>query len=422
MSIRVGVVGGGAAGMMAAYAASKNGARVTIYEKNEKLGKKIYITGKGRCNFTNAAPLDEFYENIVSNKKFMYSSLNLFSNEDMRVFLEENGIRTKVERGNRVFPESDHASDVTLAFKSALQMNDVKINLKKEVKEVVFREFTDEGMPRAEKLKFTDGTEKAFDRIIICTGGLSYPATGSTGDGYSFAKQTGHKIKDIRPALVPLETKEEYVKKLQGLTLKNVTLTVKDGDKVLYSDFGELLFTHFGISGPLVLSASSYIGKRLRENPLQAEIDLKPALTEEQLHERLKREIEGNEKKTFYNVISSMLPKSMLTVLPELLSIKKDERANQVSNEKKQEFISLLKAMPFTITKTRGFREAIITQGGVDVKSVNPKTMESKIVKNLYFAGEVLDVDALTGGYNLQIAFSTGYAAGTYAAIGDKDK
>ena len=411
MSIRVGVVGGGAAGMMAAYAASKNGARVTIYEKNEKLGKKIYITGKGRCNFTNAAPLDEFYENIVSNKKFMYSSLNLFSNEDMRVFLEENGIRTKVERGNRVFPESDHASDVTLAFKSALQMNDVKINLKKEVKEVVFREFTDEGMPRAEKLKFTDGTEKAFDRIIICTGGLSYPATGSTGDGYSFAKQTGHKIKDIRPALVPLETKEEYVKKLQGLTLKNVTLTLFDGNKKVFSELGEMSFMNYGVTGPLVLTASSRI-RKMERGRYVISIDLKPGLDEEKLDKRLLRDFTEMSGIEFKNVLVKLLPSKMIPVIIKRSGISSEIKAGQISKEQRKSLVKLLKDFRLNIIDFRPVDEAIVTSGGVSVKEIDPKTMESKIVSGLFFAGEVIDVDGYTGGFNLQIAFSTGYTAG----------
>ena len=385
------IIGGGASGMAAAVFAAEAGLKVRLFEKNEKLGKKLYITGKGRCNFTNACNPEEFLENVVSNRKFLYSAVYGFNSFDTIDFFERLGLKTKVERGRRAFPASDHSSDVIKALRKRIEELGVEVNLNTEVKELP--------VPDEEHA------------VIAATGGLSYPSTGSTGDGYAFAEKTGHRITETRPALVPFETKEDFIKELQGLSLRNVSFTLKNGRKTVYEGFGELLFTHFGISGPLVISASSYAAALLKDTALSAHIDLKPALTYEQLDDRILREFESGKNKCFRNILSGLLPSKMIPVMIEMTGIPSDRSVNSLTKEDRKRLAESLKDFSFTVTGTRGYNEAVITQGGISVKDIDPKTMESRLVKNLYFIGEVIDVDALTGGYNLQIAWSTAYAA-----------
>lgn len=399
------VIGGGAAGMMAAYAAGMCGHEVTLLEQNEKLGKKIYITGKGRCNFTNASPLEEIMQAVVSNPKFLYSAFYTFSNDAVMDFFENQGMPYKIERGNRVFPVSDHASDVIRALERAMKEQDVRIRLHTQVRELLIED------DKATGVLLTDGDKITADSLILATGGLSYPTTGSTGDGHTMAKNSGHKIVTPRPALVPLTTKEEYILRMQGLSLKNVALKIKDEKRVIYDAFGEMLFTHFGVSGPLVLSASSVLSRHFPRE-YQAYIDLKPALSEEVLNERLLREFSERPNQHIKAVFQQLLPAKMIPVMIELSQISMDKPVNAITKEERRRLVGLFKAFPFTITGTRGFKEAIITQGGVSVKDIDPATMESKRIKDLYLVGELLDLDALTGGYNLQIAWSTGYLAG----------
>lgn len=400
------VVGGGAAGMFAAVFAAYNGNEVHIYEKNEKLGKKLYITGKGRCNITNASDMETLLNSVVTNPKFMYSSFYGYTNQDVIEFFEKIGVPTKVERGERVFPVSDHSSDVIAGLTKELHRLQVQIHLRTTVTGVF-------GEDTFEYIELKNGQKIEGDACIIATGGFSYQTTGSTGDGYRFAKDLGHQVTDISPALVPLETKEEFVTELQGLSLRNVNATIYDGSKKLYEDFGEMLFTHYGVSGPLILSGSSYIAKSLKEKELKLVIDLKPALTVEQLDQRVLRDFEENINKQFKNAISKLFPSKLIPVILKQGNIDPDKKVNFISKEERQGFVHLIKNFTMTLTGFRDFNEAIITQGGVKVKEVNPATMESKLVEGLYFAGEVLDVDALTGGFNLQIAWSTGNAAGS---------
>ncbi|MBR6231247.1 MAG: NAD(P)/FAD-dependent oxidoreductase, partial [Lachnospiraceae bacterium] len=385
------IIGGGASGMAAAVFAAEAGLKVRLFEKNEKLGKKLYITGKGRCNFTSACNPEEFLENVVSNRKFLYSAIYGFNSFDTIDFFERLGLRTKVERGRRAFPASDHSSDVIKALRKRIEELGVEVNLNTEVKELP--------VPDEEHA------------VIAATGGLSYPSTGSTGDGYAFAEKTGHRITETRPALVPFETKEDFIKELQGLSLRNVSFTLKNGRKTVYEGFGELVFTHFGISGPLVISASSYAAALLKDTALSAHIDLKPALTYEQLDDRILREFESGKNKCFRNILSGLLPSKMIPVMIEMTGIPSDRSVNSLTKEDRKRLAESLKDFSFTVTGTRDYNEAVITQGGISVKDIDPKTMESRLVKNLYFIGEVIDVDALTGGYNLQIAWSTAYAA-----------
>ena len=399
------VIGGGAAGMMAAYAAGMCGHEVTLLEQNEKLGKKIYITGKGRCNFTNASPLEEIMQAVVSNPKFLYSAFYTFSNDAVMDFFENQGMPYKIERGNRAFPVSDHASDVIRALERAMKEQDVRIRLHTQVRELLIED------DKATGVLLTDGGKIMADSLILATGGLSYPTTGSTGDGHTMAKNSGHKIVTPRPALVPLTTKEEYILRMQGLSLKNVSLKIKDEKRVIYDAFGEMLFTHFGVSGPLVLSASSVLSRHFPRE-YQAYIDLKPALSEEVLNERLLREFSERPNQHIKAVFQQLLPAKMIPVMIELSQISMDKPVNAITKEERRRLVGLFKAFPFTITGTRGFKEAIITQGGASVKDIDPATMESKRIKDLYLVGELLDLDALTGGYNLQIAWSTGYLAG----------
>lgn len=400
------VVGGGAAGMFAAIFAAYNGNEVHIFEKNEKLGKKLYITGKGRCNITNAGDMDTLFASVVTNSKFLYSSFYGYTNQDVIDFFERIGVATKIERGNRVFPVSDHSSDVIAGLTRELYQLGVEIHLHTAVKRII-------GKEQFEYLELYDGTKVEGDSCIVATGGFSYQTTGSTGDGYRFAKELGHEVTEIMPSLVPLVIKEWYAKELQGLSLRNVQATVLDDKKKLYDDFGEMLFTHYGVSGPLMLSASSYIGNIFKERELRLVIDLKPALSMEQLDQRVLRDFEENMNKQFKNAIGKLFPTKLIPIMLELSGIDPDKKVNLISKEERQHFVWLIKHFEMTITGLRDFNEAIITKGGVKVKEINPTTMESKLVSGLYFVGEVLDLDALTGGFNLQIAWSTGYAAGS---------
>lgn len=400
------VIGGGPAGMMAAYAASCQGHAVTVLEQNEKLGKKLFITGKGRCNITNAGDMDNLFANVMSNRKFLYSAFYTFDNEQVLSFFENQGLRTKVERGNRVFPLSDHSSDVIAALSRALKSQNVDIRLHTKVQSLLIRDEAACGVV------LSDGKTVEADDVIVATGGISYPSTGSTGDGYRMAKESGHALVECTPSLVPFETKEDWVKDLQGLSLRNVTVSIYHGKKKLYEDFGEMLFTHFGVSGPLVLSASGMIKPVQFKQELCMYIDLKPALDAEQLDKRILREFDAAMNKQLKNVIGSLMPAKMIPVVIRLSGIDPDKKVNEVSREERQHLVQLLKRLPLTINGLRGWNEAIITKGGVSVKDINPSTMESKKVSHLFFCGEVLDLDALTGGYNLQIAWSTGYLAG----------
>ncbi len=417
---RVIVVGGGAAGMFAAIAAAENGHTVTLLEKNEKLGKKLYITGKGRCNITNAADMDTLFANVMTNPRFLYSAFYACDNQSVIDFFEKNGLATKVERGGRVFPVSDHSSDVIAALQRALKDRGVEVRLHTRVETLLTE--TWEGADGAESetvkqrvcgVRLFDGSELPADAVVVATGGFSYQTTGSTGDGYRFATELGHTVTEIYPSLVPFYAKEEYVTRMQGLALKNVRVRIRDGKKLLYDDFGEMLFTHFGVSGPLILSASAAIKPKLVNKPLAMEIDLKPALSFEQLDARLLREFDEAKNRQFKNSIVHLFPAKMIPVILELSRISPEKKVNEITREERQNFVRLMKAFPVTLDGLRNFKEAIITRGGVKVKEINPSTMESKLVGNLYFCGEVLDLDAMTGGYNLQIAWSTGFLAGS---------
>lgn len=489
------VVGGGPAGMFAAIAAAECGHTVTLLEKNEKLGKKLYITGKGRCNLTNAGDMENLFDNVMTNAKFLYSAFYAYDNRRVIDFFEKNGMKTKVERGNRVFPVSDHSSDVIAALQKVLKAKKVEVKLhtcaasvltegyaadgnekyvlQQEQETANYEDTTNSRMEKragkphndgmhaawqfsasqkketnnvrnqlimsgqnintknvcnrdvsAKKkntgyvrkitgVKLIDGTSLCADAVILATGGFSYQATGSTGDGYRFARELGHSVTEIRPSLVPFYTAEDYVTKMQGLSLKNVNVRIKDGNKILYEEFGEMLFTHFGVSGPLILSASAAIKPKFIKKNLSMEIDLKPALSMEQLDHRLLREFEEAKNKQFKNSIGHLFPSKMIPVMLELSGIDPEKKVNEITKEERKGFVQLIKAFPLTLNGLRDFNEAIITRGGVRVKEINPSTMESKIIKHLYFCGELLDLDAMTGGYNLQIAWSTGYLAGS---------
>lgn len=398
------VVGGGASGMMAAATAAREGKDVTLFEKNEKLGKKLFITGKGRCNVTNAVDMDQLIENVPGNGNFLYSAFYTFSNYQLMGLIENLGVKLKVERGNRVFPESDKSSDIIKALERYLIENKVKVLLNSDVDDIVIKDGIATGV--VEK-----GQEIECDSVIISTGGMSYPLTGSTGDGYKFAEKAGHKIVKIRPSLVPLVAKEEWVKELQGLSLKNVSIEVKHGAKTIYEDFGEMIFTHFGISGPVILSASRFVVDTLPKE-VKVNINLKPALSAEQLDRRIQSDFEKYTRKMFKNSLDDLLPQKLIPVIISLSMIDGNKQVDQITRAERTRLTQLLRELTITVTNTRPINEAIITAGGVSVKEIDPSTMESKLVKGLYFTGEVIDVDALTGGYNLQIAFSTGYCAG----------
>lgn len=415
------VIGGGPAGMFAAIAAAEAGSQVTLLEKNEKLGKKLYITGKGRCNITNAGDMDNLFANIMTNAKFLYSAFYSYDNQRVIDFFESNGLRTKIERGNRVFPVSDHSSDVIATLQKVLKEKKVKIMLHTQVQRLLEEPSVDDMSQNVVTgVKLEDGTTMQADAVIVATGGFSYQTTGSTGDGYRFAKEMGHTVTDIHPSLVPFHAKEVYVQQMQGLALKNVEVRILNGKKLLYQEFGEMLFTHFGVSGPLLLSASAAIKPSLTAGELSMFIDLKPALSEEQLDHRLLREFDEAKNKQFKNSIGGLFPAKMIPVMLELSGIDPEKKVNEITKEERRCFIGLIKAFPVTLCGLRDFNEAIITKGGVKVKEVNPSTMESKLVPHLYFCGEVLDLDAMTGGYNLQIAWSTGYLAGVSAAQTEK--
>ena len=404
------VVGGGAAGMMAAIFAARNGQNVTLLEKNEKLGKKIFITGKGRCNITNASEIEDLFSAVISNPKFLYSGFYSFTNDQVIHFFEELGVATKIERGNRVFPVSDHSSDVIAALAREMQHLKVKVQLHCEVKELLINNERE-----IKGVRLANGKKMTADAVVVATGGISYPSTGSTGDGYRFARNCGHKVTELFPSLVPMEVKEWYAKELQGLSLKNIEIHITDGKKKLYDEFGEMLFTHYGVTGPVILSASSIVGKTLEKKELVLHIYLNKALTEEQLDKRLLREFEANHNKQFKNAIDSLLPAKLRPVIIELSGIEEEKKVHEITKEERLNLLRLIKDFHMTLTGLRGYNEAIITKGGISVKEIDPGTMESKLIKNLYFAGEVLDLDAVTGGYNLQIAWSTGYLAGISA-------
>ena len=408
--------------MMAGEFLAKYGHEVHILEKNEKLGKKVYITGKGRCNVTNNCDTEELFPAVMTNPKFLYSAFYSFSPQDVMEFFENAGVPLKTERGNRVFPVSDHSSDIIRALERELKKNGAHIHLHTEVKSVETEPLPDESETEGKKGKgpkeiirgvtLADGSFLPADEVLVATGGLSYRSTGSTGDGYRFARETGHKVTELSPSLVPLRTREEYIPRLQGLSLKNTELTIKQGKKVLFRDFGEMMFTHFGVTGPMILSASAHIGKQLEKSgELQAFLDLKPALTMEQLDARILREFEAGPNKQFKNVIGVLFPSSLTPVMLEIGGILPEKKIHDISKEERTHFEEIVKAFPFAIVGMGEFKEAVITRGGVSVKDVHPGTMESRKVKNLYFIGEVLDLDAVTGGYNLQIAWSTAYLA-----------
>lgn len=404
------VIGGGAAGMMAAIGAAGQGASVTLLEQNEKTGKKLFITGKGRCNLTNACEQEDFFNYVISNGKFLYSAFYQMDNQSVMAFFENAGCRLKVERGGRVFPVSNHSSNVLAALNRQMEKAGIQVCLRTKVREPVIVEGKIAGV------RLSDGRLLQADAVIIATGGKSYETTGSAGDGYLFAQRAGHTIKEVKPALVPFVVKEDWCMELQGLSLKNVSVILQSDKKKIYEGFGEMLFTHFGVSGPLILSASSYYVKKYYGMPVQLLIDLKPALTTEQFNKRLLKDFEENKNRQFKNALDALYPSKLIPVLIRLSGISPEKRVNEITKEERNRLIQCTKQLVLTVTGTRDFKEAIITQGGVHIKEVNPSTMESKLVKGLYFAGEVLDLDAVTGGFNLQIAWSTGYLAGISAA------
>ena len=440
------IVGAGAAGMMAACAAAARGAKVLVLEKNEKAGKKIYITGKGRCNFTNLCDTEDFFSNVPRSASFLYSSVYGFDAHAVRDWFEEHGVRTKEERGQRAFPLSDHASDITRCLVREMERLGVEVWLNTEVKEILFSSSPPEGaaedmparsgkkavedmpvrsgrravedMPHGSGKKVVEGVLLADGRklfsgcVIIATGGLSYPSTGSTGDGYRFARSAGHEVSRLSPSLVPFEVKEKDVIDMQGLSLKNVTFTVAGKKKNLFHEMGELMFTHFGITGPLILKASALVQEEIAQGALPAWIDLKPALTEPKLDARILRDFEENRNRSAQNAVRGLYPSKLIPVILKRAGIDPDTPVHDVTAAARRSLVQATKRFDLTLTCLRGFNEAVITRGGVNVRQVDPGTMESKLVKGLYFAGEVLDVDAFTGGFNLQIAWSTGRAAG----------
>lgn len=412
------IIGGGAAGMMAAISASKEGKKVLLLEKNEKLGKKLFITGKGRCNITSACDPDEFLNHVATNSRFLYSSFSRFNNHDVVRFLNDAGLKTKVERGQRVFPQSDHSSDVIGTLKRLCDRNHVEILYHAKVEKILLHDH--EGVSGEKNRSFfgvqlSDGRVIQGDSLIIATGGCSYTSTGSDGDGYRLARELGHSIRPVYPSLVPFIMKETWCRDLMGLTLKNISIRVKNGKKVIYEGFGEFLFTHFGVSGPLVLTASTCLGKyqkALEAGQLTLLLDLKPSLTMEQLEKRYLREFDTYRNKNISNVIERMLPRKMVPVFLREAGVPEDKKVRDITKKERRRMEELMKGMEMHITGVRGFEEAIVTRGGVNVKEVSPTTMESKLVDHVFFAGEILDVDAVTGGFNLQIAWSTGYTAG----------
>lgn len=403
------VAGGGAAGMMAAIWAAREKKQVLLLEQNEKLGKKLFITGKGRCNLTNGCESEEqFFSKVVSNYRFLYSSFSGFSNQDTIEFFESLGLKLKRERGERIFPESDHSSDVIKVLSREMDRLGVIVRLNTKIQSLMIKEGVFRGV------RLSNGQTETGDSLILATGGLSYPSTGSTGDGYEWAKEAGHKVTELSPSLVPIHMKEDCCERMMGLSLRNIGFRAYAGKKKVYEEFGELLFTHFGISGPVALSFSAYAGKYLKKD-LKIVLDLKPAMSKDQLDSRILRDFDEKKNKQFKNSLDDLLPKKMIPIIIEISAIAPDKKVNEITREERSRLVTLLKEFPLTVTGLGNWNEAIITKGGVAVKEVNPKTMESKLVKGLYFAGEILDLDALTGGYNLQIAWSTGYLAGRNA-------
>ncbi|MCR4728837.1 MAG: NAD(P)/FAD-dependent oxidoreductase [Lachnospiraceae bacterium] len=405
--MKVIVVGGGAAGMLAAYAAALAGDEVILFERNEKLGKKIYITGKGRCNLTNAADMDTVFKNVNRNPKFLYSAFYTFDNGAIIDLVEKNGCPTKVERGNRVFPVSDKSSDVIKALEKAIRGAGVTVKLNNRVLDILSKDGAVGGVKTDR-----EGVVNA-DRVIVATGGLSYPTTGSDGDGYEFARRLGHTVIDTSPSLVPLVSDDDFCAKLQGLSLKNTELRLISDGKCVYREIGELLFTHFGISGPLVLSASSYYDlERRKGKNSKVILDFKPGLDADALDKRILRDFEGEKNKLFKNSLDALLPQKLIPIIVERSGIDESKQVNSVTREERERLVKLIKNFEISVSGTADIKEAVITRGGINVKEINPGTMESKLVKGLFFAGEVLDLDAMTGGFNLQIAWSTGYLAG----------
>lgn len=402
---RVIVVGGGASGMMAAIKAAEKGHRVILLEKNERLGKKIFITGKGRCNVTSNKDIEDIIKNIPGNGNFMYSALYSFSNIDLMNMIENKGIKLKVERGDRVFPESDKSSDIIKCFERYLEEKGVEVHLNTRVSRIIVQNGKVSGV------ELYDGNFISSDCVILATGGKSYPLTGSTGDGYAMAENLGHKITELKPSLIPLVAKEEWIKDLMGLSLKNVKISVSFKKRKLYEEFGEMLFTHFGISGPIVLSASRYVTDYLPK-PVDITIDLKPALDFNELDKRILRDFEKVKNKHFKNSLDELLPQKLIPIIIKHSKIDPDMPVNSITKQERHALVEAIKGLNITIIGTRSIEEAIITRGGVSVREINPSTMESKLINGLFIVGELLDVDALTGGFNLQIAFSTGCCAG----------
>ena len=413
------VIGGGPAGMMAAITAAERGNEVLIIEKNSTFGKKLLITGKGRCNITSSLYMSEFIKNTPGNGMFLYSAFQNYTNTDIIEFLRKQGLEVKEERGNRIFPVTDKSIDVLNCFEKRIKELNIKYMLNTTVEKILIKNYEVLGLK-------TNREIIQANKIILATGGKSYPLTGSTGDGYRIASELGHKITPIRPSLVPLEIYErEECKKLQGLSLKNVKIKIEEDKKVIYEDFGEMIFTHFGISGPTILSGSAHlvryknIDEKLKNKNIKLSIDLKPALTEEQLDDRILRDFKEFKNKQFKHSLDKLLPQKMIPVIIEQSKIEPEKRVNEVTKEERKRLITLLKNFEITIKGFRPVEEAIITSGGINIKEINPKTMESKLIKGLYFAGEIIDVDAYTGGFNLQIAYSTGYTAGMHC--GDEE-
>lgn len=404
--MKVGVIGGGPAGIIAAGFAGSRGKDVTLIEKNERLGKKLFITGKGRCNITNASPIEDFFPKVMTNREFLYSSFYSFTNEDIIRLLESYGLRVKIERGNRVFPISDKSSDVLKAFNQFLFDNNVKVLLNKKVLDIT--KSNDKFL-----VKLDDKSIHSFDKIVIATGGKSYPTTGSTGDGYIFARKFGHTIIPLKPSLVPMEMEEDWIKNLQGLALKNVNLITKVDNKILHEEFGEMIFTHYGISGPIVLSTSNVLNK-YTDSKIKLYIDLKPALDEEKLNRRILRDFDKFNNKQIKNGLIELLPMKLIPVILYIASIDDAKTINQITREERLRLARTIKRLPLTFKKFRPLKEAIVTSGGVSTDEINPSTMESKLTSGLFFSGEIIDVDGLTGGYNLQIAYSTGFLAGNH--------
>ena len=401
---KVVVIGGGPAGMMAAGTAAQKGNKVTLIEKNEKLGKKLFITGKGRCNVTNASDPENLISNTPGNPYFLYSAFYTFTSDSTINFFENLGVPIKIERGNRAFPKSDKSSDIVRAMGRFLKNTGVTIKLNTAVKDIKIVDGVVKGVK-------TDNGFIECDSVIIATGGLSYPVTGSTGDGFKFAKNFGHKVTSLYPSLVPLKVQEKWVNKLMGLSLKNVRISVLTENKEIYSGFGEMMFTHYGVSGPLILSASRFVNNIVNKKP-KIYIDLKPAMSEKELDTRILRDFNKYANKDFKNALDDLLPQKLIPVVISLSGIDETKKVNSITKEERAKLLSIIKNFTFTIVDTTGYSEAVVTMGGVDVDEIDPSTMESKIIKGVFFAGEVIDVDSFTGGYNLQIAFSTGYLAG----------